>query len=472
MKTFRCLFLIIIFLSFVCSVNSQTDTHYWTHQYGAKGLLLNGAVIASTEDETAIFYNPGAMGFGDNLGLSFSFFTPTFSVLKTSNLLGEGTSFDDKGFDLSPGFLAIRFKPFNSNKITAGITTFTRFKSDLKFKDRVVNNLSNIASLLYVADLKFERKLSEYWFGYGMSYRPIHNFSFGFTQFMVWHGEHVNLDFKKEILDKDEPSNLLISWRSNFEYGFSANSGFLTKLGLSWQPGNVKFGLTFTSPTYSFLLKDANYAIDDQKVFPQDSSYVFSNRRDIPLEEYKTPMSIGFGIDFQLKDTRISMAFEYFKDIETYSLFRDVDDPLDGISSVDEEQITEVTNGNQRAFNFAIGIQKFHNEHVTLLGGFRTDFNQKNNFRLNEGIEFLATTPDIYHISAGGMFNKGKNQFSFGFDYGFGVKSGGRQLTDFTNISLDNLFTFSGEQNVKTYSHTFMIYMTYDFLFKNIETED
>ena len=36
----------------------QTDSHYWTHQYGAKGLLLNGAVIASADDETNIYYNP------------------------------------------------------------------------------------------------------------------------------------------------------------------------------------------------------------------------------------------------------------------------------------------------------------------------------------------------------------------------------------------------------------------------------
>ena len=464
-----------VFIAFISlfsfsSLVSQTDTHYWTHQYGAKGLLLNGAVIASTEDETAIFYNPGALGFGNNLGLAFSFFTPTFSVIKTNNLLGEGTSFDDKGFDLSPGFLAIRFQPFGTDKITAGITTFTRFKSDLKYKDRVVNNLSDILSLLYVADLEFERNLSEYWFGYGMSFRPIKSLGIGFTQFMVWHGEGVNLDFKKEILDKTNPSNLLLGWRSNFAYGFSANSGFLTKLGLSWQPGDFKFGITYTTPTYSFLLKDANYTIDDQKVFAQDSSFVISNRRELDLNEYRTPASIGFGLDFKIKDTRISFSAEYFSEIEPYVLFRDEDDPYDGLAT-GEEEIIEVSTGNDRVFNIAIGVQKYQSEKVTWLGGFRTDFNQKSNLRLIDGIEFLTSTPDVFHISGGGLFNYGKNQFSIGVDYGFGVKSGGKQLTDLTNITTENLFTFSGEQNVKTFSHSFMIFITYDFLFKNLTTE-
>ena len=55
---------IFAFLAVLPFASTQNDDHYWTHQYGAKGLLLNGAVIAATEDDTAVFYNPGALGNG------------------------------------------------------------------------------------------------------------------------------------------------------------------------------------------------------------------------------------------------------------------------------------------------------------------------------------------------------------------------------------------------------------------------
>ena len=58
MKKLITLKLLVFTLCFYLSslqLFSQTDAHYWTHQFGAKGLLLNGAVIASTEDETAVF---------------------------------------------------------------------------------------------------------------------------------------------------------------------------------------------------------------------------------------------------------------------------------------------------------------------------------------------------------------------------------------------------------------------------------
>ena len=39
------------------------DTHYWTEQYGARSMLLSGSVIGSVNDMSAVFYNPGALGY-------------------------------------------------------------------------------------------------------------------------------------------------------------------------------------------------------------------------------------------------------------------------------------------------------------------------------------------------------------------------------------------------------------------------
>ena len=121
---------LLLLLIFTTALIAQTDAHYWTNQYGAKGLLLNGAVIASTEDETAIFYNPGAMGTGEEFGLSLSFLTPTYSVLETRNFLGNGTKIKDSDFGFTSGFAAVGFRLFGNERFRGGATTFTRFKSN------------------------------------------------------------------------------------------------------------------------------------------------------------------------------------------------------------------------------------------------------------------------------------------------------------------------------------------------------
>ena len=144
---------------------AQVNSHYWSHQYGSRGLLLNGSVIASVNDETAIYYNPGSMAFTDDFGLSLSLVTPTFSMLKTTDFLGEGTSFADQGLGLAPGLVAAMLKPFGTDKVTLGITTFTRFKSEINVEDRIVNEVPNSPDQLFLGDVDFNRKLSETWLG-------------------------------------------------------------------------------------------------------------------------------------------------------------------------------------------------------------------------------------------------------------------------------------------------------------------
>ena len=205
----------VIVLFCTLSVFGQVNSHYWSHQYGSRGLLLNGSVIASVNDETAIFYNPASMGLTDDFGLSLSLITPTYSQLRTTDFLGEGTSFKDHGLGLAPGLVAAMLKPFGTDKVTLGITTFKRFQSEVNVEDRIVKNVPNSNDQIFLGDVNFNRRLSETWLGLGMSFRIHKKLAVGFTQFLTWRGENVGLNFRKEILDKDNPSALIAGWRSN-----------------------------------------------------------------------------------------------------------------------------------------------------------------------------------------------------------------------------------------------------------------
>ena len=204
------LFLGLIALSY--SAIAQQDSHYWTHQYGAKGLLLNGAVIANADAETSIFYNPGGMGFSEDIGFAFSFLTPTFSQLDNINYVGTGNTVTDRAYSLSPGFLAVTYKPFKQEKLIIGAAAFKRYSTDINYNERVVGGLDACNSFIYRADLDFDRSVSEDWYGVSMAYNLTENLGFGISQFLVWHSEGARFGFKKEILPGISPEEIVQSW--------------------------------------------------------------------------------------------------------------------------------------------------------------------------------------------------------------------------------------------------------------------
>ena len=46
------------------------DYHYWSEQFGATATLLGGAVIAGVRDNSALYYNPGTLGFIEGNSIS------------------------------------------------------------------------------------------------------------------------------------------------------------------------------------------------------------------------------------------------------------------------------------------------------------------------------------------------------------------------------------------------------------------
>ena len=79
---------------------------------------------------------------------------------------------------------------------------------------------------------------------------------------------------------------------------------------------------------------------------------------------------------------------------------------------------------------------------------------------------FLAATPDIYHFSAGGLFNVWENQMSIGLDYGVGQRRGEQQLVDFSNITPEDLFSLIPADNASSLYQSIVLVLTYDFIFK------
>lgn len=455
------------FLAYLPTANAQNDDHYWTQQYGAKGLLLNGAVIASTEDETAVFYNPGALGNGEDFGISLSFFTPAYSALKINDYLGSGTQANNKRLGFSSDLSAVGFRPFKDKRFRAAVTSFTRYKSGLTLRERAVGPVINDQSQLFIGNLDFKRSLMERWFGIGMAFNISDNLSVGASQFVTFHSESTSLSIQKEIVDKDNPYDLQLAWRSKFKYSFATKGGLLTKFGIIANLGNVKLGTTFTTTTYSHYKKNASYENADLRIFSNDSTVLQSNLTSADLFNYKTPWSLGIGADFTIARTRVSLSAEYFDSIKRYTLIDDLDDPFDGLANGGHDIRTLVQQENKSVLNCAIGLQtRLRNEQLLIMG-FRTDFNQRAIDQKLQTLSFLSTSPSVFHFSFGGLFTMYNNKFSAGIDYSFGKKRTTGRLVDLTNITQENLFGFSETGGIESRFNSVVFIFTYDFILKS-----
>jgi len=243
----------------------------------------------------------------------------------------------------------------------------------------------------------------------------------------------------------------------------------LTKLGFSLLSEDKDFiiGLTVTTPTYGYLYKSANYEVNDLRKVSADSTSVYSNLNEAELNTYKTPLSIGYGIDFNYSRWRFSVSSEVFWNIDTYSIIETNGDPFEGYDlDGDFSRANSIQTGNKQIINISIGLQRKLLNQSTLIFGFRTDLNQRKKLEGIGEFEFLASTPSIYHFSAGGLFELWDNQVSVGFDYGYGRRGGNPNLIDFSNITSENLFTIVPGKDVYSTFNSIVLIVTYDFIFK------
>lgn len=459
---------IMLTIAYVQQLSGQEDSHYWTQQYGAKGLLLNGALIANADAETSIFYNPGGMGFSSDVGFAFSFFTPSYSRLDNINYIGTGNTIRDDGFRLAPGFLAVTYKPFQEKKFIIGAAAFKRYNTNVDYNDRVVGSLDSRDFFLYRADFDFERNISEDWYGLSLAYNVTEYLGIGISQFFVWRGESARFGFIKEILPGISPEEVVQSWRYNLNYDLSINGAFTTKFGFNYRNEDLKIGLTMTSPLYAIVNTSTSYSFDDQRVDVANNTVLTqSNSKTLPLNDFKAPASIGVGFDFVLNPKfTLSLSSEYFWVSEEIVHIDDTDDALDGFGrnggAIYNFRLSTL---RESVFNMAVGFQYTKSDKVKWMGGIRTDQSARSSYLINNTTEYIGTGPSIVNLSGGGRFTSDKNDFSVGLNIGYGRSDGRRQLIDLNNINSANLYEFSANNNVTSKYYSVMLFFTYDFIF-------
>jgi hypothetical protein len=488
--------------------NLHAQNHYWSQQYGAENTLLSGAVIAGARDNSAMYYNPGGLGFIDVPKISVSATAYGVDLVNLKN--GAGTNLDLRSNKLviypqiASGSLTIK----KNQKFKMVYGTLIRYRTALHFEQQNTMSYKVFKGLptegFYDARVEYDFNSTGNWVGGAFAYRINEHCSIGYSQFF----SYLNLQYRQSlnITTDNKLRNTYFVASNNSNLNFIINNiNIIEKIGFAYEKKvksrdslYFKFGLTVTMPSLKIFSKSKVYQslelnnLGDGTVSSLDTiksvSSILNNSNSNIKTNYKEAASIGIGIEFESKKFRVNFAAEYFIAIKEYNLIKDnsltVKRP---VISNSPEYITDfmtVRQSNNHIVNVAIGAEyKFpdrikKNERViawSILAGARTDFNNHDirykKVKEEKGSQ-EAFNPDNWryiHFSLGASFDRKTDKLSFGIDYGLGITNKTLQAVNITEPDAQNYLLGIRQNTVIPKIHSISLVMGYTYKFNKTD---
>ncbi len=447
--------LIGIFLSSI-HLSAQNDAHYNASQFGLKGMLLSGALVAGNNDASMIYYNPAAIGYSKEKALDISLFVPNFELTKLKNTFGVEAKKGSFDFQMVPSLLSFKLSLIKNPKV--GMAATVLYKNN--FDNALLFNASQTTSNGFLSsDIQYSFQKREIWIGVGISYELNSHFSIGLSQFITFRRLFYDHQFSQTIVSEQGSTNIIALIENNFDTDLKAHFGLVNKFGIAYKSSVVNIGLTLTTPTYGYPIRKASYQF--KTLYSALNSTNMNGTiytRDKEELLLKTPFSIAGGIAFKINDIAvINLTAEYFGKIKDYNIIR----------KVGNNETFTTKEGAKQIVNVAIGWQINLNDKFSYLGGFRTDFNHGKTIN-NTTTQLYKSNWNIYHISNGLNFTYKKNKITIGIDYGFSFD---KLDAPYVNLSEFNNANAGSDLSQKINYQSYTLLLTYGFLISNIKKD-
>ncbi|MFN8283068.1 MAG: hypothetical protein U0U67_07615 [Chitinophagales bacterium] len=502
-KTVCFLLLLLLFAN-----ESNAQNHYWAQQYGAENTLLSGAVIAGVRDNSAMYYNPGALGFIDVPKISVSATAYGVDLINLKN--GAGTNLDLRSNKLviypqiASGSLSINKNP----KFKMVYGTMIRYRTALHFEQQNTGNYDVFKGLpgdeFYDAHVEYDFNSTGNWVGGAFAYRINEHCSIGYTQFF----SYLNLQYRQSlnVTSDNRLRNIYFVSANNSNLNFTINNiNAIEKIGFAYQKKiknrdslYFKFGLTVTMPSLKIWSKSKVYQslelnnIGDGTISSLDSinsvSSILNNSNSNIKTNYKEAASVGIGMEFEGKKFRMCLAAEYFIAVKEYNLIKDnsltVKRPVVNNSPEYITDFMTVRQSNNHIVNIAIGAEYKFRDRIkknqrtvawSLIAGARTDFNNHDirykKVKEEKGSQ-EAFNPDNWryvHFSLGASFDRKTDKLSFGVDYGLGITNRTLQAVNISEPDAQNFLLGIKQNTVIPKIHSISLVMGYTYKFNKTD---
>ena len=430
------------------------DAHYWTEQFGNRARLLGGAVVGSTRDLSATYYNPGGLAL-----------VPTAEILLAGNVftytLYEATSpNDDKlsasSLRLSPSLFAGEFprQVAGNHRIAYSFLNRQAASFQLQSRGSASGDSFGFPNLELIADnLQVQQSLSENWFGITWSYKAAERVGMGITTYFTSRNQSVQFLKLTQALGDNGRAGAAIQNRQ-FNYN---NYGLLWKIGFATQSEGWDLGITLTTPRVSFAGTgatgfDATAVGQDIDENGNAIAEVATNTQGDLSADFQSPFSIAMGAAFSLGTARLHLTGEWFAPVDEFIVL--ASEPFVGQSS-GELIDTAVTRKLTDVFNIAIGLDNRFSEKLTVYGSFRTD---RSGFDARTDASAPIGDWDLYHIAGGTTFRFGRSEVTAGAIVSYGDSTSGRVFEP-----VDIALTGDNEVKVDYFRLSFLIGFNFAF---------
>ena len=457
---------IIIVISTFQNAFGQTKK-YWSLNFASESSILAGSVVGGFAENQAIYYNPAIISESktDNIGLSGEIIALDF--YRAKNAFGNGFHLKNSRLNVVPSYVSFFLKSKKKPNLSFQVAILTRDKNDFDISTSMVGQADIYEeipgdekySVMYETVLRY----SDIWLGAGMAYSLGERFSIGVSTFFSIKKLNDKLTKSINIIPSPE-SVITITGDSSYFYSNAreinrtklTNYKLQAKIGVQYKLPRWSFGLNVSVPSLLIAGKAYRYREvgfsqiywETDKGFLPDFILVDS-QDDLPAV-YKDPLSVAIGLNYcpQQDKDMLGVSIEYFKQIPVYKMV-DAEGSIENLSPIPDQNSSNldflsIYYGATNILNLSVGYRKYINAKLTLLGGFRTDFDYLKNLDLSETSNaynnFIKFSWDVFHVTAGARFNVGRHRFIVGAQYSTGNEKNSRQLADFSpNLSSDNL---------------------------------
>lgn len=403
------------------------DTHYWTQQFGTRSALMSGAVIGGANDNTMIFYNPGALGFLESTSVSVNANAYRIESIRIENALGNRARFESDQLGSVP-LLAGGMINLNNERLKLGYG----FMAPVDFNFKGIARVDNIVNIVddeespgdeeIVGETSVTSKVKELLIALGGGYRINDHWSVGLTNMFTVRSHTYNRGFSAyAFVNAPDLAFIGGNLAQNVDY---YNVRYAAKLGVVYKKDHWSAGLTVTSPSVNFFGQGttaSNIAARNILFDGQDErlSGVATDRQAELKTKFKSPLSVAAGINYKGQRSGFGIAVEYFAGIDIYNIMEPVSGsfvrPVDLAPELGSDLFLRTSAGAESVVNVALGYEHFVNDRVTLYLSTRSDLSYFKN-ELNDlgGIKTSLSSWDIYHLTGGITLTGSNTQLSMG----------------------------------------------------------
>jgi hypothetical protein len=280
-------------------------------------------------------------------------------------------------------------------------------------------------------------------------------------------------------------------YQANFmekEYYHFNNYRLLWKIGMMYKSKRVQVGLVVRTPSIN-VYSDGKRILHNQEqsnisdpetgnFLPDYSIVDYQEKKDVDVN-FKDPLSIAAGLTFFSRDGRKTFfsTIEYFSGYSTYPFIEAgayIDDVSGGIPPAGlQGDWLSFKHAAKPVLNAAIGYRVDMKSGMTMMGGFRTDFNYRRAVEDSDVIDYniqKALTLDVYHFTWGVRVKMLGQDLMAGLQYSFGWKKDLQQyinLSDPVEFNLVENAPLQGvrQDNMKIMHHSLSLYLGATFNF-------